>query len=112
LKVLYENARYAITETCLALPIFREDLSPSVLMLFTALLFAKAFHWLAQARVEHVEQAGRRSNLTLVRLACLLLILLWADIGMVCAFVGQLMINHPSVLILFAFGGLGLGLGF
>jgi len=56
-ELLHENARYAITETCLALTTFREELTMRVAALFTALLFAKAFHWLAQSRIEHIETA-------------------------------------------------------
>ena len=40
-EILYEKARYAITETCLALTIFREELTIRVFTLFTALLFSK-----------------------------------------------------------------------
>ena len=58
MELLYDNARYAITETCLALTIFREELTARVFTLFTVLLFCKAFHWLVQSRVEHIEQAG------------------------------------------------------
>ena len=54
-EILYDNARYAITETCLALTIFREELNSKILALFTALLFSKSFHWLCQSRVEYVE---------------------------------------------------------
>ncbi|KAH8092003.1 hypothetical protein JL720_5580 [Aureococcus anophagefferens] len=63
-ELLYENSRYAITEAspaalaqrrgtpkprCLALTIFREELTTRVFALFTALLFAKVFHWLVHA---------------------------------------------------------------
>ena len=46
--------RYAVTETCLALTIFRDEISFHVMALFTALVFLKIFHWLAQARIEFV----------------------------------------------------------
>lgn len=45
---MYENARYAVTETCLALTMFRSSINASTIVLFTGLLFMKAFHWLAQ----------------------------------------------------------------
>lgn len=54
---MWENTAYAIPETCLALTIFRDQLNPSVVGLFTTLLFCKIFHWLADARVEHIEQS-------------------------------------------------------
>lgn len=45
---MYENARYAFTETCLALTIFRGDLTAKTIALFTQLLLVKAFHWLSR----------------------------------------------------------------
>lgn len=53
-ELLHENVRYAVTETCLALTIFRDEINARVVALFAALVFAKAFHWLAQARLEFV----------------------------------------------------------
>ena len=60
---LYEKIWFAITETCLALTIFREELKFRFVFLFTVLLFVKVFHWLSQFRVEqfHTElQASPR----------------------------------------------------
>lgn len=47
---MYEKARYAITETCLALTLFRGDLTAVTIALFTQLLFVKAFHWLSRVK--------------------------------------------------------------
>jgi E3 ubiquitin-protein ligase synoviolin len=55
-EIMYDRARYAITETCLALTIFHEELSVKVFALFTALLFSKVFHWLCECRVEFIQQ--------------------------------------------------------
>eukprot|EP00953_Heterococcus_sp_UTEX-ZZ885_P023778 13057-Heterococcus_DN1.PRE.3 len=63
-ELLSENMRFAITETCLALTIFREELSVWMVGAFTVQLFTKTFHWLAQARVEHV---GRTEGTTIVQ---------------------------------------------
>lgn len=51
---LIEKAWYAVTETCLAFTIFKDDLSPKFIALFTLLLFLKCFHWLAEDRVDYV----------------------------------------------------------
>lgn len=51
---LIEKAWYAVTETCLAFTIFKDDLSPKFVALFTFLLFLKCFHWLAEDRVDYV----------------------------------------------------------
>lgn len=51
---LIERSWYAITETCLAFTVFRDDFSPKFVALFTVLLFLKSFHWLAEDRVDYV----------------------------------------------------------
>ena len=50
-EMLYERAKYSITETCLALTVFRNEITPTILLLFGSLIFVKAFHWLAKSRL-------------------------------------------------------------
>eukprot|EP00058_Branchiostoma_floridae_P024686 XP_002610176.1 hypothetical protein BRAFLDRAFT_121543 [Branchiostoma floridae] len=50
---LIERSWYAVTETCLAFTVFRDDFSPRFVALFTFLLFLKCFHWLAEDRVDY-----------------------------------------------------------
>lgn len=40
-----DNMKFAIPETCLALTIFREELSTRVVALFAFVLVSKFFHW-------------------------------------------------------------------
>ena len=54
LQHLLERSWYAVTETCLAFTVFRDDFSPRFVALFTLLLFLKCFHWLAEDRVDFV----------------------------------------------------------
>lgn len=49
-----ERFWYALTETCLAFTVFRDDFNPKFVALFTVLLFLKSFHWLAEDRVDYV----------------------------------------------------------
>lgn len=58
---LMERSWYAVTETCLAFTMFRDDLSPKFVALFTLLLFLKSFHWLAEDRVDFVS-FGRKDG--------------------------------------------------
>lgn len=51
---LIERSWYAVTETCLAFTVFRDDFSPKFVASFTLLLFLKCFHWLAEDRVDYV----------------------------------------------------------
>lgn len=55
---LLERSWYAVTETCLAFTVFRDDFSPRFVALFTLLLFLKCFHWLAEDRVDFVSVVG------------------------------------------------------
>ena len=43
-----------MTESLLALTIFRDEFDTSFVILFVSLLFLKVFHWLAGDRVEMV----------------------------------------------------------
>lgn len=54
---LYEKAWYAITETCLAMTIFRDEFDGRFIVMFTVLLFLKCFHWLGADRVDFVSSA-------------------------------------------------------
>ena len=52
---LYERAWYAITETCLAMTIFRDEFTSHIVGLFGMLLAMKIFHWLTQDRVASIK---------------------------------------------------------
>lgn len=54
---LTERGWYAVTETCLAFTVFRDDFSPKFVMQFTFLLFLKCFHWLSEDRVDYMERS-------------------------------------------------------
>ena len=54
---LYDRSWFAVTETCLAMTIFRDEFTSQIVALFGCLLAMKMFHWLAQDRVEYVSTA-------------------------------------------------------
>ncbi|XP_053671356.1 E3 ubiquitin-protein ligase HRD1-like [Anopheles nili] len=70
---LMERFWYALTETCLAFTVFRDDFNPKFVALFTVLLFLKSFHWLAEDRVDYMERSPVIGWLFHVRVAGLLL---------------------------------------
>lgn len=53
---LYEKAWFAITETCLAMTIFRGELGGWFLVMFVCLLVGKVWGWIGEGRVEILEQ--------------------------------------------------------
>jgi E3 ubiquitin-protein ligase synoviolin len=99
---ILNNAKFALFDTCLALTIFREELNWRTLTMLTVLLFIKVFHWLAEARVEHVARAEEMPALYHVRLVALVAILLAIDFIAAVKLV-KLSLVRPSVLFLFAF---------
>lgn len=53
---LYERAWFAVTETCLAMTIFRGSLGGWFLVMFISLLVGKVWGWIGEGRVEYLEQ--------------------------------------------------------
>lgn len=53
---LYEKAWFAVTETCLAMTIFRGELGGWFLVMFISLLVGKVWGWIGEGRVEFLEQ--------------------------------------------------------
>lgn len=56
IEQLYEKAWFAVTETCLAMTIFREEVGAWFLVMFVALLTGKVWGWIGDGRVEVLEQ--------------------------------------------------------
>lgn len=56
IEQLYEKAWFAVTETCLAMTIFREEVGAFFLVMFTALVTGKVWGWIGDGRVEVLEQ--------------------------------------------------------
>lgn len=102
-ELLIEKAKYVIPETCLALTIFRSELSPFVLALFGALIFIKLLHRLSKFRLEYLEQLMPIPITSQVRVAFLLTFLAALDIsGALFSFMYISKFGR-SVIILFGF---------
>lgn len=56
IEQLYEKAWFAITETCLAMTIFREEVGGWFLVMFVSLLIGKVWGWIGEGRVDVLEQ--------------------------------------------------------
>lgn len=103
IELLAEKAKFAFIETCLALTIFRNELTTPIIVLFGFLIFFKLVHKLSRARLEYLEQIAQVSTYMQVRMGCLLITLLSVDSIIVFYSVNNLMIRGRSVLILFGF---------
>ncbi|CAI2168997.1 16670_t:CDS:10 [Funneliformis geosporum] len=107
---LYERSWYAITETCLAMTIFRDEFNTRFVVTFTTLLFLKTFHWLCQDRVEFVkigykqmEQSPAVPISFHVRMVSLMKILVAFDLILASYAINVTVQNGPNMMIMFAF---------
>lgn len=100
---LIERSWYAVTETCLAFTVFRDDFSPRFVALFTLLLFLKCFHWLAEDRVDFMERSPNISWLFHFRVVALMLLLGTLDFLFVNHACHSIITRGASVQLVFGF---------
>ncbi|XP_015511616.1 E3 ubiquitin-protein ligase synoviolin B isoform X1 [Neodiprion lecontei] len=103
LEHLVERAWYAVTETCLAFTVFRDDFSPKFIALFTLLLFLKSFHWLAEDRVDFMERSPVITWLFHVRVLSLLTLLFTINGTMIEYAYMSTLTKGASVQLVFGF---------
>ncbi|GAA5886011.1 hypothetical protein JCM6882_004232 [Rhodosporidiobolus microsporus] len=99
---LQERGWFAVTETLLALTIFKDEFESSFVMLFVSLLFFKVFHWLASDRVEMMEQTARVTRAAHARMIGLLSLLWVSDVLLLVYAVDSILFDGPTVMIMFA----------
>jgi E3 ubiquitin-protein ligase synoviolin len=99
---LCEKVWFTISETCLAMTVFKDEFDTRFLVHFTLLLFFKSFHWILSDRVDFMEQSPTlpkwfylRSLSLMVLLGTFDLLFLWSSA--VESF------NAPSMMIMFTF---------
>ncbi|XP_008208433.1 E3 ubiquitin-protein ligase synoviolin A isoform X2 [Nasonia vitripennis] len=100
---LMEKLWYAVTETCLAFTVFRDDFSPKFIALFTLLLFLKSFHWLAEDRVDYMERSPVITWLFHVRVGTLLALLYSINLAMFDYAYTSTIAKGASVQLVFGF---------
>ncbi|KAI9295368.1 hypothetical protein K502DRAFT_337572 [Neoconidiobolus thromboides FSU 785] len=100
---LYERSWFAVTETCLAMTIFRDEFDSQFVVLFISLLFVKIFHWLCQDRVDFMEQSATLPFHFHIRMTVLMINLLITDLLFVLYTVDNTLTIGPTMLIVFGF---------
>lgn len=102
---LYEKAWFAITETCLAMTIFREEVGAYFLVMFVSLLIGKVWGWIGEGRVEILEQQPPANpRLFHLRLSTSLLISTLFDLYMLLYSVQTVLQQaRPNMMVVFAF---------
>ncbi|KAL6715707.1 E3 ubiquitin-protein ligase hrd1 [Lecanora helva] len=102
---LYEKAWFAITETCLAMTIFREEVGGWFLVMFVCLLVGKVWGWIGEGRVEVLEQQPPSNpRLFHARLSFSLIISTCFDVLMLRYSIGTVLRHaRPNMMVMFAF---------
>eukprot|EP00057_Strongylocentrotus_purpuratus_P014503 XP_011668977.1 PREDICTED: E3 ubiquitin-protein ligase synoviolin [Strongylocentrotus purpuratus] len=100
---LIERSWYAVTETCLAFTVFRDDFGPRFVAMFTLLLFVKCFHWLAEDRVDYMERSPVISWVFHMRVITLLVVLASFDLLFINYAYHSTLTKGASVQLVFGF---------
>ena len=102
---LYEKAWFAITETCLAMTIFREEVGGWFLVMFVCLLIGKVWGWIGEGRVEILEQQPPSNpRLFHARLSVSLIISTLFDVFMLRYSINTVLRHaRPNMMVMFAF---------
>ncbi|KAL4811907.1 hypothetical protein BDW67DRAFT_141524 [Aspergillus spinulosporus] len=102
---LYEKAWFAVTETCLAMTIFRGELGAWFLVMFVSLLVGKVWGWIGEGRVEFLEQQPPANPLLFhTRLVVSLLLSVMFDIFMLKYCIDTVLEQaRPDMMVMFGF---------
>ncbi|KGO76106.1 Zinc finger, RING-type [Penicillium italicum] len=102
---LYERAWFAVTETCLAMTIFRGELGGWFLVMFISLLVGKVWGWIGEGRVEFLEQQPPANpRLFHARLATSLVLTVLFDAFMLRYCVHTVITQaRPDMMVMFGF---------
>ena len=102
---LYEKAWFAVTETCLAMTIFRGEIGASFLIMFFALLAGKVWGWIGEGRVEILEQQPPANpRLFHTRLMISLILSVAFDYAMLDYIVNEVVgMARPDMMVMFGF---------
>ena len=105
IEQLYEKAWFAVTETCLAMTIFREEVGPWFLVMFTALVTGKVWGWIGEGRVEILEQQPPANpRLFHTRLGISLFLSIAYDIWLLSYAVNNVIQEaRPNMMVMFLF---------
>ena len=105
IEQLYEKAWFAITETCLAMTIFREEVGAWFLVMFTFLVTGKVWGWIGEGRVEVLEQQPPANpRLFHTRLSISLLLSISYDLWFLGYAVNTVVQEaRPSMMVMFLF---------
>jgi len=102
---LYDKAWFAVSETLLAMTIFRDDIGMWFFTMFLCLLAGKVWQWIGEGRVEYLEQQPPANpRLFHTRLMSSLLLSVTFDIFMMQYCIDSILSEaRPGVMVMFGF---------
>lgn len=102
---LTERAWFAITETCLAMTIFRDEIGPWFLVMFTTLVTGKVWGWISDGRVEFIEQQPPANpRLFHIRLSTSLALSFLYDVLILHSIINTVIQQaRPNMMVMFLF---------
>jgi E3 ubiquitin-protein ligase synoviolin len=102
---LYDKAWFAVSETLLAMTIFRDDIGMWFFTMFLCLLAGKVWQWIGEGRVEFLEQQPPANpKLFHIRLMSSLLLSVAFDVLMMQYCVNSILSDsRPGVMVMFGF---------
>lgn len=105
IEQLSEKAWYAVLDTLLAMPNFRDDVGGWLLVMFTLLLAGKVWGWIGEGKVEVLEQQPPANPVLFhTRLASSLIISVLFDIMMLDYCIETVMRDpRPGMMVIFTF---------
>ncbi|OCF32381.1 hypothetical protein I316_06051 [Kwoniella heveanensis BCC8398] len=101
---LFEKLWIFLTESLLALTIFRDDFSAPFAIMYGVLLFLKCFHWITADRVDYMDQIpppGPPKSFH-IRIASIILILTAFDMILASYSIETILTEGVSAMVLFA----------
>jgi E3 ubiquitin-protein ligase synoviolin len=105
IEQLYEKGWFAVTETCLAMTQFREEVGAWFLVMFVALLAGKVWGWIGEGRVEILEQQPPTNpRLFHARLSVSLALSLLYDVWILTYTINTVIQQaRPNMMVMFLF---------
>ncbi|KAB5576000.1 hypothetical protein GE09DRAFT_1094306 [Coniochaeta sp. 2T2.1] len=105
IEQLYEKAWFAVTETCLAMTIFREEVGAFFLVMFTALVTGKVWGWIGEGRVEVLEQQPPANPRLFHTRLSISLLLSWAYNLWLLSYAVNTVVQQarPTMMVMFLF---------
>ncbi|CCU82682.1 RING finger protein [Blumeria hordei DH14] len=105
IEQLYEKGWFAVTETCLAMTIFREEVGAWFLVMFVGLLTGKVWGWIGDGRVEILgQQPPSNPRLFHIRLSTSLAISVIYDLIMMKYIISSVIQQaRPNMMVMFLF---------